>query len=224
MGESGQSPSVFAATMLSDCKVWRVAANGFCVDAVSRCPIRLGPNLAFGVNLACWCRRLDSTGLNELLGPKAIDLRFLPDGLASSWARPSRLASQCGWGPTSSGACGTPPVSSTCQALWPAGASSAASKSPSSSSEPDPGSQTSPIARTLARAIAASGRSETGVAAPVSPGPASVTRMSLPALLCAALMLGAGGVVWHTIKTPLSRVPSIARRIEPRPAGRATRA
>lgn len=41
----------------------------------------------------------------------------------------------------------------------------------------------------------------------------------LPALACLAMMFGAGALLWLGTKTPLRRVPVIARRAQSRPAG-----
>jgi hypothetical protein len=41
----------------------------------------------------------------------------------------------------------------------------------------------------------------------------------LSALACLAMMFGAGALVWLGTKTPLRRVPAIARRAQSRPDG-----
>jgi hypothetical protein len=41
----------------------------------------------------------------------------------------------------------------------------------------------------------------------------------LPTLACLAMMFGAGALAWLGTKTPLSRVPVIARRAQSRPDG-----
>jgi hypothetical protein len=51
----------------------------------------------------------------------------------------------------------------------------------------------------------------------------------LPALACVAMMFGAGAIAWLTTRTPLRRVPWLARRARQRPQpapqrGRSSRA